>query len=84
MDKGTHVIMVITSWAKSSVCNEQGVGRISAAPEVGADRQVLGSKRTGIFLTLTGGWTEPRDRCFPSGSDGKESACNAADPRFDP
>ena len=44
MDKGTHVIMVITSWAKSSVCNKQGVGRTSVAPEVGADRQVLGSK----------------------------------------
>ena len=50
----------------------------------GVDRQVLGSKRTGIFLTVTGDWTELRDRCFPSGSDGKESACNAGDPRFDP
>ena len=51
--------MVITSLAKSSVCNQQGVGRTSAAPEVRAGRQVLGSKRTGIFLTLTGDWTEP-------------------------
>ena len=51
--------MVITSWAKSSVCNQQGVGKTSAAPEVRAGRQVLGSKRTGIFLTLTGDWTEP-------------------------